>query len=312
MNTKRRTTLGWALALSLGLVASIPAAASAQGAKPPAGAKAAGAKGKDKTPPPPAETTTVANPKGITFKPVDLAWGIDRKKLEAIFDKAVDEEFKPKYQKAKIGQEMEMLDAEVAEKKALFRRSYVEFASLATGFDSGPLRAEYGYQNGEAILIDDRGDRRRYYFLFGGRLYKFVDVHKLGEKSKWGKTFDEAVAKLNKAYSHFDDKNTPVTEIQGRRREADAAAGRPFVEVDWKDSKTVVRAIEWGGDELALAFQDPSVAASLPEKRKGKELSNEAQVDTNVTDVMRPKGAPPGPAAPEKGGPKKGAPAGKK
>lgn len=281
MITKRRLALGAALAIGLGLAATpLPALADSPKGGPAKGAKD---KGKEATPATPAQAPTATKP--ITIQPKELAWGIDRKKLEAIYDKVIDDDFKERYRKVQPGPNMEALDAEVAERKNEFRRSYTEFGKVATGFDSTPLRPEYSYNNGEALMQVDRGGKVRYFFFIGGKLYKVIDVVKLGEKSAWGKTFVDAVAKLAKYYG-----------VEGRIREADAAQNRPFVEVDWRDSTSEIRAIDWGGDQVAMAFQDAVVVANLPNLRKNKE-SAAGNVDAGVKDVQREK--PPAPPPPK-------------
>jgi hypothetical protein len=296
MISKRRLVIGLSVALGLGFVSSSTAPAFAQ-----VGKAAGKAKGKEAAPPAPVEAPMT--PKPIELKPADLAWGIDKKKLEAVYDKSVDEEYRKKLQKVNPGPDMEALEAEIQAKKDEFRRSYVAFESIATGYDSTPLRQEYGYQNGEALMVVEKTSSKRYYFLVGGRVYKVIDEYKLGEKSKQGKTFDEALANQTKNLG-----------VEGRRREADPSQGRNFLEIDWKDAKTELRAIRYDDAVIAYAYQDPNIAASLPGQRKGKDLGADGKVGSDVADVMRPKGAEP-PADSKKDpkkDPKKGAPTPKK
>lgn len=221
--------------------------------------------------------------KPIAIQPKDLAWGIDRKKLATIYDKVIDEDYKPKYLKAQPGVQMEALDAEVAEKKAEFRRSLVEFGSLPTGIDGSNLRAEYTYKNKEAMMSIGRGGKTRYFFFIQDRLYKIVDELKLGEASTWGKNFQEAAAKIAKFYG-----------VAGRVRTADQAKGRPFDEVDWKDTTTEVRASDWANGKFALIFQDAATVANLGNLRSAKpDQAN--PVDPTVAGVVRPPDAPKGP-----------------
>jgi len=280
MTQHRRQSLGAALAISLAFIA-IPASTAYAG--PPAkGAKAA---------PAPTEAPTVS--KTITIQPAGLAWGIDRKKLGEVYDKVIDEDYKPKYRKVQPGPEMQSLDAEVAEKKAEFRRSVTEFNGVATGYDSTPLRPEYTYLNKEALMVSDRGGKVRYFFFIQGKLWKIADVIKIGEKSKWGKAFVDAAALAAKAYG-----------IEGRVREADAAAGRPYTEVDWKDSATHVRAVDWGNDQVAFIFEDNATAANIAALRPNK-LQSQTVIDPRVKDAGRKDPSAPPPKDDKKPGAKK-------
>jgi hypothetical protein len=219
----------------------------------------------------------------VTIAPKDLAWGIDKKKLATIYDKVIDEDYKPKYQKTQPGPALDRLDAEVAERKAEFRRSEIQFGNVATGMDQTNLKGEFTYGNKEHLLSIDRGGKTRYFFFIGDKMWKVVDAIKLGEKSQWGKTFDDAVAILNKHYG-----------VAGRARPADDAAGRPFAEVDWKDTKFQVRAVNWDDGTFGLVFQDPVTVANLPTLRKAA-TATAKEIDAKVKDAAakKPEQAPP-------------------
>jgi hypothetical protein len=290
MMTKRtftgRSALASLLALSLGL--AVPFASSdafAQQGAPPKKEQQK-PKGKDDKKKPaatPAEPPATAKP--VAIKPAELAWGMGWKKLAEVYDKVIDEDYKPRYKKVQPGPEMERLDAEVAEKKAEFRRTRTEFNNTTTGYDSTQLVSEYSYNNKEALMYIERGGKTRYFLFIGDKLWKIIDVEKLGEKSKWGKTFDEGVAMINKAYG-----------VDGRVREPDAAAGRPMKEADWKDKDGVVhvRAIDWGGDKLAIAFEEQATVANLANLRKNKK-DDATRVDDKVKDAGKKKDEPPPP-----------------
>jgi hypothetical protein len=272
---RSRFLVGALLALGLSVGVTAPAFAQPKGPPPKTKPKEAP---KAST----AEAPTVSKP--ITIQPKDLAWSIDKKKLGSIYDKQIEEDYKSRYQKTQPGPSMDALDAEVAEKKAEFRRSLIEFGTVPTGMDSTVHRAEYSYNNKEAIMSIERGGKTRTFFFIQDKMWKVTDGIKLGEKSQWGKTFDEAVTKLNTFYG-----------VNGRVREADAAAGRPFKEVDWKDAQTQVRAVDWGNDQFGIVFQDAATAANITTLRKNKDPVR-GEVDAKVKDAGRakePAGPPP-------------------
>jgi len=273
MSVKRTKTLAALLAMSVGLATPLlTTEAFAQGAP-------AKGKPKDKKPAAPAEAPTI--PKPVSIKPEGLAWGIGWRKLAEVYDKVIDEDYKPKYRKVQPGPATERLDAEVAEKKAEFRRTRTEFNNTSTGYDSTPLLTEYSYNNKEALMVFTRAGKTRYFFFIGDKLWKIIDVEKLGEKQRWGKTFDEGVAKINKAYG-----------VDGRVREADAANGRPFKEADWKDAVVQVRAIDWGGDQFAIGFQESATVANLPNLRKNTK-KDATRIDDKVKDAGKKQPEPP-------------------
>lgn len=289
---KTRTGLVSLLGLSLALATPfLPQDAFAQGAPPKDAPKkpAPPAKKDDKkkAAAPAAEPPTTA--KAVSIKPSEIAWGMGWRKLADVYDKVIEEDYKPRYKKVQPGPEMERLDAEVAEKKAEFRRTRTEFNNTTTGYDSTPLVGEYTYQNKEALMYIERGGKTRYFLFINDKLWKIIDVEKLGEKSKWGKTFDEGVGFINKAYG-----------VDGRVRDPDAANGRPFKEVDWKDKDGIVhvRAIDWGGDKLAIAFEENATVANLATLRKNKK-EDATRVDDKVKDAGKKKDEPAPP--PDKG-----------
>jgi hypothetical protein len=87
--------------------------------------------------------------------------------------------------------------------------------------------------------------------------------------------------KLTKAYG-----------VPGRVREPDPAAGRPFTEIDWRDTSTEVRAIDWQIGKFGLAFQDAATVANLSSLRPNKSLQS-GGVDASVQDVLRTPSSPP-------------------
>lgn len=255
-----------------------PAKPPAAPAKPPAGKPA----GKDKGKPGSKEEAAAATPaKPIVFAPSTLSWGIDQKKLASVYDKVLDEDFKPQYLKVNPGAAMEALDAQLSEKKDEFRRSQIDFGPTPTGIDATPLRQEITYGNNESLMQLNRAGKTRDFFFIGKRLYKFADELPLCEKCAWGKTFDEAATKLGAYYG-----------TAGRKREADPKAGRNYPEVDWRDSTNEVRAVDWGNGKFGLFFSEVSTVNQLASLRTNK-ASDKSGVDPTVADVLHQPSQPP-------------------
>jgi hypothetical protein len=279
-------------ALVLGLTCVATGDAEAQG-KPPAGQK--GKKGK--APPPPSAPAAAKKP--VAVSPSAITWGMRPSQVADVYDKILEEDFKPRYRKVPPGPAMTRLDAELAERKAEVRRSLIRFGDVPTGYDATPLKPEYTYRNKEAVMNVERDGRNRYFFFIQDKLWKVVDEHPLGEGKPWGKTFDEALGKLGAYYL-----------VGGRVREPDEKNGLQAREADWSDGKGHVRAVERGESGFALVFEDEATLAQLASLRTNKPKDPNA-MDPSVADILREKDPPPGPPDAGKDGKKgggKGAP----
>jgi hypothetical protein len=242
------------------------------GAPEPAFAQGKGQKGKEKK----AEAVKPApsTKKAINVWPTKLSWGQSSKQVGSVYGDVIDLDYKPQYKKVQPGVQMQQLDAEVEEKKAAFLRSHIEFGKTPTGFDATPLKGEYTHNNKESVMSISRNGKTRYLFFIQGRLWKIVDKHPLGEKSKWGKDFATAVGKLSQYYG-----------VPGRVLAANPEAGRRFNEVDWQDQSTHLRAVEYGDTEFALIREDAQILPQLASMRSNT-VSDPNQIDPAVAAAL--------------------------
>jgi hypothetical protein len=179
---------------------------------------------------------------------------------------------------------MAELDAELAEKKQLLRRSKLEFGGLPSGLDNTPLRGEFTYNNGESMTrVKLRSGVERHFFFFGDRLWKVYDAHRLSKKNKLGASYEEVTSNLGKQFGHAP-----------RSLGADGAAGRDFDQVDWQDAETIVRMVDHGGGKAALIYVDRKIEENLSKHRTNKGEGGD-KLDSDVSDVTRSSG----PAKPE-------------
>lgn len=252
---------------------SMPIAAAAP-TPPPKGQPAKGAPKGDPNPP------TVQG-QGISISPKEIMWRIDEKRVGDIYAKVLDNDFKPKYAKVQPGPESIALDAELQQQKDVFRRSLLEFGSIPTGIDAGPLKGEYTYNNGETMMRITRKGKVRDFFFIQHKLWKIVDEMPLGPGAEWGENFAAAVVKISGVYG-----------VPGRICEPDYEANRPRREVDWRDENTQVRAIEWDDKTFALVFVDLGTVGMLAQWRQGKGITV-GGVDPSVQDVMHTPAPPP-------------------
>ncbi len=267
--------LALALALAFGLAIVPYGDAGAQGAPP--------AKGGKKAPTPPPPTSPAKTSKLIAVSPGTITWGMSPAQVSGVYDKVLEEEWKPKYKKVQPGAAMQALDAELAERKAEIRRSLIKFGDVPTGYDATPLKGEYSYGNKEAVMNVTRDGRERYFFFIQDKLYKVVDEHKLGEGKPWGKTFGEAIGKLKDYYG-----------VAGRVREPDGSNGLSLKEADWSDGRAHLRASERSETAIGLIFEDETTVAALPGMRTNK-LRDATAIDPAVNDILRKPDAPAGP-----------------
>ena len=101
----------------------------------------------------------------MVIEPSGLAWGMDHNKVAGVYDKQFDADYKPKYKAVSPGVKMKALDAALAEEKAVFRRSRIDFGKIPTGLDGTPLKGEFTYNNGESMMSVTRNGQTRYLFF---------------------------------------------------------------------------------------------------------------------------------------------------
>jgi len=228
-----------------------------------------------------------ATKKAIALTLSGVAWGQSPRDVAAQIDRVLDDDYRPLYRDAQPGVQMKELDAQLAEEKAEFRRSRIDFGSLPTGMDASPLRGEYTYNNHESVMSFTRshGDTtitQTYFFFIQERLWKVIEERKLNDTSPLGKSYTDAVVKLSTNYG-----------VPGRVQQPDGTT-RFAIEVDWKDSNTHLRAIQRGETGLALAYEDNGTLANLSSLRTNK-ATQDTGIDPDVAAAIRGPSQDPGP-----------------
>jgi len=239
---------------------------------------AQGKKKKDDAP----ATEPPASKKAITLTLAGVSWGQSPKQLGDTIDKILDDDYRPLYKTVQPGVQMKELDAQIAEDKAAFRRSRIDFGKLPTGLDASPLRGEFTYNNREALYNFGRKGETTYFFFIQERLWKIIEEHKLSDTSPLGKTYPDVVVKLSTAFG-----------VPGRVQAADGVT-RNAVEVDWKDATTHLRVIQRGDTAAAFAFEDNGTLANLASMRTSKPVDDNG-IDPDVAAAMHPNAPDPGP-----------------
>lgn len=204
-----------------------------------------------------------------------LKWGMSLEQLAKLNDKELDGEYKKKFLAASPTQTLSVED-ELRDKKAVFRRSRIEFLDTPTGIDQSALKGEYSYGNKESMarmLARTRDDGKelpaRHFFFFDDKLWKIYEEYKLGPKSNLGENFDLAVKKLAKVFGGEPQKVA-----------ADFQKGQPFNEAVWRDNEKVIRAVD-RGETLGIVFADKSVHENLG-KYRTRTLQDQHELDKEV------------------------------
>jgi hypothetical protein len=223
--------------------------------------------------------------KAITLTLSGVGWGMSPKQLGDAIDKILDDDYRPQYKTVQPGVQMKELDAQIAEDKAAFRRSRIDFGKLPTGLDASPLKGEFTYNNREALYVFTRKGETSYFFFIQEHLWKIIDEHRLSDSSPLGKNYADCVVKLSASFG-----------VPGRVLAPDGTT-RNAVEVDWKDATTHLRVIQRSDTAAAFAFEDNATLAQLPSLRTNKPTDDNA-IDPDVAAAMRPSGSSdPGPPA---------------
>ena len=230
---------------------------------------------------------------GLTPKP--LAWQWPFTKLDKLYSQVFEKEFVPLYKKTPAGgPAMKALDAELDEKKALLRRNKIDFGTLPTGFDNGPLKGEYSYGNGESLShITVRSGTVRHFFFFKDRLWKIYDEHKLRKGGPYGENYEEALKILTKKFG-----------VAGKLIEPDFPAGKYFQEAHWTDGTTYIRAIN-REPVLALVWADAAIQTNLAKHRPNRPTNAHAMDKDVLAATKKPEPPPEPPKEKKKGKGKK-------
>lgn len=225
---------------------------------------------------PKAEKEKAAAYKGIPM-PVfpGLKFGMSLEQIAKLNDKDLDGEFKKKFLAASPSASLQIED-ELRDKKAVFRRSRIEFLDTPTGIDQSALKGEYSYGNKESLARmpartrDDGKDiPARNFFFFNDKLWKIYEEYKLGPKSNLGADYDSAVKKIAKMFGG-DPLKLP----------ADFAKGRSFDEAQWSDGEKIIRAVD-RGDTLGMVFVDKAIQEQLP-KLRTHQIVDQHELDKDV------------------------------
>lgn len=222
-----------------------------------------------------------------------LKFGMSLEQIARLNDKDLDGEFKKKFLAASPTQSLQVED-ELRDKKAVFRRSRIDFLDTPTGIDQSALKGEYSYGNKESLArmtARTRDDGKelpaRHFFFFNDKLWKIYEEYKLGPKSNLGADFDSAVKKLSKVFG-----------AEPQKVPADYAKGQNFDEAVWKDNEKIIRAVD-RGDTLGMVFVERATQENLA-KFRTRQVVDQHELDKDVKAATANPPVQPGPPPAEK------------
>lgn len=232
---------------------------------------------------PPADPPTVAS---LASQLEQFHWGTTHLDVARAHNQAggiFDQDYNPQLAKMQPGVAMQAVEAERESKKAALSSTFSEFKDVPLGYDRTGIKDEYTYKNHEALMYVDRVGRRRYFFYIGTppaeRLWKIYDEVPLKDGGPWGKTYAEAVTKMQLALS------TP-----GRFKAADPGQSIMFATVDWQDQATHLRLLDRSNDPsgpvVGIVLEDRAILATLSSLRINK-AEDLMAIDPSISAVTR-------------------------
>lgn len=236
-----------------------------------------------------------------------LRWGMSHAEVTRLFSEnggLIWKDFDGKLANARVGPEMTAVENEREQAKQAFARSYLEFKDTPKGYDATGIRGEYTYRNRESLMWVNRQGKKRYFFFINDRLWKMYDEVPLAEGGPLGKSYIDAVNKMNADLG-----------VKGRIQGADGSKGISATTVDWKDGSSHLRVVDRTRDRVvAVVIEDNGTLANLAALRPNK-TEDPTAIDPTIAAVTKggltdPNAAK---AAPSSSAPvKKGAPPSKK
>lgn len=209
-----------------------------------------------------------------------LRWGMSHADVTKTFTEnggIIWKDYDVKLAKARVGPEMTAIEAEREGAKQAFTRSFIEFKDTPTGYDATGIRGEYTYRNRESLMwVAREGKPKRYFFFINDRLWKMYDEVPLSETGPLGKTYLDAVNKMNGQLG-----------APGRIQGADAEKGIAATTVDWKDGSSHLRIVDRSGDRVAaLVVEDNGTLGNLASLRPNK-AEDPTAIDPTIAAVTK-------------------------
>ncbi len=212
-----------------------------------------------------------------------LKWAVNHAEILRVYNSnggLFDQEYNGVLSKMQPGVRMQALEADRENRKAAFAASFIEFLDHPTGYDATGLKGEYTYKNHEEIMSLEKDGKRRYFFFIGTtpgeRFWKFYDEVPLKDGGPLGKTYQEAITKLNTTLG-----------VAGRVRAQDPSQNVAFTTTDWQDATTHLRAIDRSFEHIVgVVLEDRSTLGALAGLRSNKQ-DDPLAMDPSISAITR-------------------------
>lgn len=208
-----------------------------------------------------------------------LRWGMSHAEVTKKFTEnggIIWKDYDEKLAKARVGPEMTAIEAEREGAKQAFGRSFIEFKDTPTGYDATGIKGEYTYKNRESLMWVNRQGKKRYFFFINDRLWKIYDEVPLAESGPLGKSYIDAVNKMNAQLG-----------AQGRIQGVDPAKGITSTTVDWKDGSSHARVVDRSGERIvAVVVEDNGTLGNLASLRSNK-AEDPTAIDPTIAAVTK-------------------------
>ena len=213
-----------------------------------------------------------------------LKWGMTHVEVVTAYNKIdglFDREYNAQLQKLQPGVQMKALESERDNRKSAFERSFIEFKETPTGYDATALKGEYSYRNHEYMTVERNGKKRFFFFIGappGDRLWKVYDEVPLADGGPLGRTYQEAVTKLQTQLG-----------VAARIRAADPAQNLGYTTADWQDASSHLRALDRSQlrpAAVGVVMEERSTMNNIGNLRSVK-AEDPMALDPSITAVTR-------------------------
>jgi hypothetical protein len=216
-----------------------------------------------------------------------LKWGATVEQVRAHILKRIRKEFAKRFEDAADPLEHRAIRREMEREIAQRIVGYTKFDGKKTGMEVGIAGEEFRHGTGESVLLVREGERDRYFFFIGGRLWKIFVAY--AQHALEGTSFDDFVEKLREKYG----RPVRVEKETGKKRVA-----------EWRDKRTTLEARDRSQffKSFTLAFSDRRVRERIDDLRgRPAAKAGGSAVDALIERATREKpGDKPRPTAPQK------------
>jgi hypothetical protein len=161
----------------------------------------------------------------------DLRWGMSQRDVATFVKRKISERAEDELSKTKSAAKKDQIKAAAKRAIAAVDSGIVSFSGRSSRWDSSAVAGEFGYGNGESMIVHEDGNSQNYYFFLNGNLwkwYKAYDTSAFGSfkkfsqsiEKKFGKGYAKSgeVAGSKQQWVEFLDRNSRLRAADNGRR----------------------------------------------------------------------------------------------